>query len=210
MASLSGSVFQPNSRGWVGYLTHEKPSAEDEQAIKKARIESPPPPPPTAVTLPNRRGWVDYFTEVDLMSSQPNSRGWVSYLTHEKPSAEDEQPIKKARIESPPPPPSTAVTLPNRRGWVGYFAEVEFPPSALFEAIESAVLSVLYQVHPDCMLSEDAKHMVGQMVRLTCESLVKNLAVGGHTTVTTQEMESAVREVFEGELAMVRCACMAR
>lgn len=136
---------------------------------------------------------------------QPNSRGWVAYFTHEKPSAEDEQPMKKARIKPPPPPPLTAVTLPNRRGWVGYFAEVEFPPPTLFETIESAILSVLAQVTgDDFMLSEDAKHMVVQMVRFTCNTLVKNLAVGGHTAVTTQDMEITVREVFEGELAEVR------
>ena len=151
----------------------------------------------------------DFTTMASLSASvvQPNSRGWVGYLTHEKPSAEDEQPIKKARIESPPPPPPTGVTLPNRRGWVGYFAEVELPPPAVFEAMDVAIISVLAQLHPDTTLSEDAVYTLKQMVRLTCETLVKSLAVGGHATVTAQEMESAVREVFEGELAMVRrCA----
>lgn len=154
----------------------------------------------------------DFTTMASLSCSvvQPNSRGWVGYLTHEKPSAEDEQPIKKARIESPPPPTPTGVTLPNRRGWVDYFAVVEFPPPALFEAMESAVLSVLTQVDPDLNISEDAKHRVVQMTRIMCEALVENLAAGGHTTVTTQEVESAGREVFEFDLDMVRRACMVR
>lgn len=139
---------------------------------------------------------------------KPNSRGWVSYLTHEKPAAEDEPPIKKARVETPAPP--NAVTLPNRRGWVGYFAQVEFPPPALFDTIESAVVSVLDQIYPDLTLSDDTMYILKQMVRLTFEALVKNLAAGGHAAVTTQEMETAVRQVFAGEFAKVRRACMAR
>lgn len=137
-----------------------------------------------------------------------NSRGWVSYFQHEKPSIEDEPSIKKARVESPqPPPPSAAAAaLPNRRGWVDYFAEVELPPPALFAGLASGVRAALAPIHPDATISEDAVDVVVQMMRLTCEALVKSLAVAGHTNVTTQEMESAVREVFAGEFAKVSCA----
>jgi len=165
---------------------------------------------------------------------QPNSRGWVDYLAHEKPSAEEESIAARvkafhARIKTSPPPP-TAVTRPNRHGWVGYFAEVEFPPPALLEAMDGGIIGVLGQVHPDMMLSEDAMYTLKQIVRLTCEALVKNLAVGGHvdltpypyddsvhplsflfvTTVTAKDVQSAVRDVFEGDLVEVRCVCMAR
>ena len=48
-----------------------------------------------------------------LIMALPNSRGWVDYLTHDKPATEEEPLAKKARIESPPTPPQTGVTLPN-------------------------------------------------------------------------------------------------
>lgn len=149
------------------------------------------------------------FTDSTAAVDPPNSRGWVSYFPHEKPSIEDEPSIKKARVESPqpPPPPSAAAAaLPNRRGWVEYFAEVELPPPALFAGLASGVRAALAPIHPDATISEDAVDVVVQMMRLTCEALVKSLAVAGHTNVTTQEMESAVREVFAGELAKVSCA----
>lgn len=148
------------------------------------------------------------FTDSTASVDPPNSRGWVSYFPHEKPSIEDEPSIKKARVESPqPPPPSAAAAaLPNRRGWVEYFAEVELPPPALFAGLASGVRAVLAPIHSDATISEDAVDVVVQMMRLTCEALVKSLAVAGHTNVTTQEMESAVREVFAGELAKVSCA----
>ena len=138
----------------------------------------------------------------------PNSRGWVDYLTHDKPATEEEPLAKKARIESPPTPPQTGVTLPNRRGWVGYFAEVEFPPPALLDAIESSVLSVLTQLHPSLTISDDAVNRIVIITRLTCEALIKSLVVSGHTTVTTECMGAAVREVFVGELAKVTYNCV--
>lgn len=178
----------------------------------------------------------DFTTMASLSCSvvRPNSRGWVDYFTHENPPAEEESIAARvkafhARIKTSPPPP-TAVTLPNRRGWVGYFAEVEFPTPAFLEAMDGDIISLLAQIHPDMMLSEDAMYGLKQIVRLTVEALVKNLAVGGHvnltpypyngsvhplsflfaTTITRRDMQSAVREVFGGELAKVRCMCIAR
>jgi hypothetical protein len=83
---------------------------------------------------------------------------------------------------------------------------VELPPPALFAGLASGVRAVLAPLHSDATMSEDAVDVVVQMMRLTCEALVKSLAVAGHTNVTTQEMESAVRELFAGELTKVSCA----
>jgi hypothetical protein len=155
----------------------------------------------------------DFTTMASLSCSlvQPNSRGWVGYLTHEKPSAEDEQPIKKARVRSPSPPPPTGVTLPNRHGWVDYFAEVEFPPPALLDGLSTDVPTLLAALHEDLTISDDAVNRIIIITRLTCEALIKSLVVSGHTTVTTECMGAAVREVFVGELgelAKVRCNCV--
>ena len=97
----------------------------------------------------------------------------------------------------------------NQRGWVNYFvAEVELPPPALLDGLSTDVPTLLAALHEDLTISDDAMNRIVIITRLTCEALIKSLVVSGHTTVTTECMGAAVREVFVGELVKVRCNCV--